>query len=196
MNKFKTILKLFLTMLKVGAFTFGGGYAMIAIFEHEFVEKHNWIDKDEFYNVVAIAESTPGPIAINSATYIGYRVSGVLGSIFATIGMVLPSLIIIFTISLFFDAFLALKPVAYAFKGIQVCVCYLILSAGIKMFKKMPKKVLPLTLTLVTLVTFVTLSLFAIKFSSIFYILIGAGVSIIVNSIILASKKANKGGND
>ena len=183
-------------MLKVGAFTFGGGYAMIAILEHEFVEKNNWIERGEFYNVVAIAESTPGPIAINSATYIGYRVSGVLGSIFATIGMVLPSLIIIFTISLFFDAFLALKPVAYAFKGIQVCVCYLILSAGIKMFKKMPKKVFPLTITLVTLATFVTLSLFAIKFSSIFYILIGAGVSIIVNSIILATKKANKGGND
>ena len=182
-------------MLKVGAFTFGGGYAMIAILEHQFVEKNNWIDKDEFYDVVAIAESTPGPIAINSATYIGYRILGVLGSIVATIGMVLPSLVIIFIISLFFDKFLSFTPVQYAFKGIQVCVSYLIISAGLKMFKKMPKKVMPITLSSVTLVTFLTLSVFAIKFSSIFYILIGAGVSIAVNSIILACKKKDKGGN-
>lgn len=183
-------------MLKVGAFTFGGGYAMIAILEHQFVEKNNWIEKDEFYNVVAIAESTPGPIAINSATYIGYRVSGVLGSIVATVGMVLPSLVIIFTISLFFDKFLALTPVQYAFKGIQVCVSYLILSAGVRMVKKLDKNALSITLFSLTLVCFITLSLFAVKFSSIFYILIGAGASILVYSIMHCSKKQNKGGKD
>ena len=77
MNKFKTILKLFFTMFKVGLFTFGGGYAMIAVLEHEFVEKNGWIDKDEFYDMLAVAESTPGPIAINSSTFIGYRLAGV-----------------------------------------------------------------------------------------------------------------------
>ena len=194
MNKFKTILKLFITMFKVGLFTFGGGYAMIAVLEHEFVEKNGWIDKDEFYNMLAVAESTPGPIAINSATFIGYRLAGVVGSIFATIAMCLPSLIIIYTISLFFDAFLSITVVAYAFKGIQACVCYLILSAGIKMFKKLKKTALSLTLTTLTFVAYIALTLFAVKFSSIFYILIGAGVSLTVYVITLISKK-QKGGD-
>ena len=195
MNKFKTILKLFITMFKVGLFTFGGGYAMIAVLEHEFVEKNGWIDKDEFYDMLAVAESTPGPIAINSATFIGYRLAGVLGSIFATIAMCLPSLIIIYTISLFFDAFLSITVVAYAFKGIQACVCYLILSAGIKMFKKLKKTALTVTLTALTFIAYITLTLFAVKFSSIFYILIGAGVSLTVYVITLISKKQKGGDN-
>ena len=194
MNKFKTILKLFITMFKVGLFTFGGGYAMIAVLEHEFVEKNGWIDKDEFYDMLAVAESTPGPIAINSSTFIGYRLAGVLGSIFATIAMCLPSLIIIYIISLFFDAFLSITIVAYAFKGIQACVCYLILSAGIKMFKKLKKTALSLTLTILTFVAYIVLTLFAVKFSSIFYILIGAGASLMVYLIAIASKK-QKGGD-
>jgi len=195
MKKVKLILKLFLTMLKIGAFTFGGGYAMIALLEHEFVEKKNWICKDEFYDVVAISESTPGPIAINSATYIGYKVAGILGSTFATIGVFLPSLIIIYLISLFFDAFLSLTLVQCAFRGIQVCVCYLILSAGIKMAKKQLKNPLAIILFSITLIAFITLSLVAVKFSSIFYILIGAGISIIVNFIISLRKKEKKGDN-
>lgn len=194
MNKLKTILKLFITMFKVGLFTFGGGYAMIAVLEHEFVEKNGWIDKDEFYDMLAVAESTPGPIAINSSTFIGYRLAGVLGSIFATIAMCLPSLIIIYIISLFFDAFLSITLVAYAFKGIQACVCYLILSAGIKMLKKLKKTALTVTLTALTFIAYITLTLFAVKFSSIFYILIGAGVSLTVYLITLISKK-QKGGD-
>ena len=117
MKRFKELLGLFLTMFKIGLFTFGGGYAMLAILENEFVEKKKWTDKDDFLNMVAIAESTPGPIAINSATYLGYKRAGVLGSAVATLGVVLPSFIIIYTISLFFDAFLSLTFVAYAFKG-------------------------------------------------------------------------------
>ncbi len=194
MNKFKTILKLFITMFKVGLFTFGGGYAMIAVLEHEFVEKNNWINREEFYDMLAVAESTPGPIAINSSTFIGYRLAGVLGSVFATIAMCLPSLIIIYIISLFFDAFLSITLVAYAFKGIQACVCYLILSAGIKMIKKLKKTALTLTLTTLTFIAYITLTLFAVKFSSIFYILIGAGVSLTVYLITVVSKK-QKGGD-
>ena len=194
MNKFKTILKLFFTMFKVGLFTFGGGYAMISVLEHEFVEKNAWIKRDEFYDMLAVAESTPGPIAINSATFIGYRLAGVLGSIFATIAMCLPSLIIIYVISLFFDAFLSITIVAYAFKGIQACVCYLILSAGIKMIKKLKKNALTITLTSLTFLVYIAFTLFSVKFSSIFYILIGAFVTLTAYIITLASKK--KGGKE
>ena len=126
-------------MLKIGLFTFGGGYAMISLLENEFVEKKKYIEKDEFLDMVAIAESTPGPIAINAATYLGYKQLGFLGSLVATVAICIPSFIIIFAISLFFDAFLSFKLVEDAFRGIQVCVIYLIFSAGLKMLKNMKK---------------------------------------------------------
>jgi chromate transporter len=119
MKKSKLVFTLFLTMLKIGLFTFGGGYGMIALLENEFVAKRKWITKEEFLDMIAIAESSPGPIAINSSTYIGYKKAGFLGSLFATIGVCIPSFVIIFIISLFLDAFLKLTYVAYAFKGIQ-----------------------------------------------------------------------------
>ncbi|MBR7099399.1 MAG: chromate transporter, partial [Clostridia bacterium] len=125
MSKSKKYASLFLTMLKIGFFTFGGGYAMIALLENEFVSKKKWLEKDAFLDVAAIAESTPGPIAINAATYIGYKNAGVVGSVIATLGICIPSFAIIYAISLFFDAFLSLTYVAYAFKGIQICVVYL-----------------------------------------------------------------------
>lgn len=189
MEKLKTLLKLFLTMFKIGLFTFGGGYAMIAILERELVEKKGWIENEEFTDLIAIAESTPGPIAINSATYIGYKICGVLGSAFATLGVVLPSFIIIFIISLFFEAFLAIEWVGYAFKGIQACVAFLILNAGIKMLKIVKGKPLSIILTVLTVACFVTLSLLAVDFSSIFYILIGGVVGLSVYLISLASKR-------
>lgn len=194
MNKLKTLLKLFFTMFKIGLFTFGGGYAMVVILENEMVEKKGWIEQEEFYNLLAIAESTPGPIAINSSTYIGYRIAGVLGSILATLGVVLPSFIIIYLISLFFDAFLSLTLVAYAFKGIQMAVCYLILSAGVKMFKKLKKTPLNLVLFSLTFVVFITFTLLSIKFSSIFYILIGGLSSLTIFSITTIVRR-NKGGS-
>ena len=98
MKKLKQLFFLFLTFFKIGLFTFGGGYAMIPIIEREAVDRKNWISKDEFLDILAIAESTPGPLAINSATFVGYKVCGVLGSVFATLGVVLPSFIIIFAI--------------------------------------------------------------------------------------------------
>ena len=109
MSKFKNCLILFFEFFKIGLFTFGGGYAMIAVIERTIVERKKWIDHDEYLDVVAIAESTPGPIAINSATSIGYKVAGVLGSTFATLGVVLPSFVIIFIISLFFNQFLQIQ---------------------------------------------------------------------------------------
>ena len=180
MGKIKGCLWLFLTMLKIGLFTFGGGYAMIALLENEFVEKKKWLEKDEFLDVTAIAESTPGPIAINAATYIGYKNSGVIGSIIATLDICIPSFVIIYAISLFFDAFLSLTLVEYAFKGIQICVVYLILTAGLKMLKQMKKTVFNRIIISITLICMVVFSLFAVKFSTIFYILISGICGVVV----------------
>lgn len=167
-------------MLKIGLVTFGGGYAMIAILEHEFVEKKQWMDKDEFADMLAIAESTPGPIAINSATYIGYRVAKFWGSFAATLGVCIPSFVIIFVISLFFDAFLSLTWVAYAFRGIQVCVTFLILHAGIKMFRQMQKNLFNFIVMGLTGAAVITLGVLDIGFSSIYYILIAGALGLVV----------------
>jgi len=179
-RKIKGYLSLFLTMLKIGLFTFGGGYAMIALLENEFVEKKKWLEKDEFLDVTAIAESTPGPIAINAATYMGYKNAGIIGSIIATLGICIPSFVIIYAISLFFDAFLSLTLVEYAFKGIQICVVYLILTAGLKMLKQMKKTVFNMIIISITLICMVVFSLFAVKFSTIFYILISGICGVVV----------------
>lgn len=175
MKKYQT---LFLIMLKIGLFTFGGGYAMIALLENEFVSRKKWIEKDEFLDMVAIAESTPGPIAINSATYLGYKILGVTGSLTATIAVCIPSFFIIYVISLFFDAFLSLTLVSYAFKGIQVCVIYLIFSAGIKLLKGIKKTAFNISIICIVIASMVFTTLFAIKFSTVYYILIAGMVGI------------------
>lgn len=180
MKKSKTLLELFLAFLKIGAFTFGGGYAMIAILQSELVQKKNWIGEEEFLDIVAVAESTPGPIAINAATYIGYKRAGVLGSAAATFGVVLPSFVIIYAISLFFDAFIALTVVRNAFRGIQAAVVYLILAAGVRMLKKLRRNPVSVALLLLTVGAMVTLSILAVSFSTIFYILLGGLVGFVV----------------
>lgn len=163
---------LFFSMLKIGLFTFGGGYAMIALLQREFVEKKKWIEEKEFFDLVAIAESTPGPLAVNSATYIGYQIGKFWGAFLATLAVCIPSFVIIFAISLFFDQFLALEIVTKAFKGIQICVTFLILSAGFKMIKSLEKTPFNYILLAVTILSMVACSLFAVGFSSIYYILI------------------------
>lgn len=189
----KKYLQLFFLMLKIGLFTFGGGYAMLALLENEFVSKRKWIEHEEFMDMLAIAESTPGPIAINSATYIGYKRGGVLGSVACTVGVCIPSIAIIFVISLFFDRFLSIAWVAAAFRGIQACVIFLIFSAGLKLLKKLPRTPLCMILFGATLICMVTFSLFAVKFSTIFYILIGAFVGVMFYLIDLARSKQKKG---
>lgn len=192
MKKSKILLEMFLIMFKIGLFTFGGGYAMLALLENEFVEKRKWLEKEEFLDMVAIAESTPGPIAINSATYIGYKRCGVLGSAAATLGVIMPSFIIIFVISLFLDAFLQFELVAYAFRGIQAGVVYLILSAGLKMLKGLKKNPMSIAIFCSVLLLMVAFSLFAVKFSAIFFILISAACGLVIFGIDKA--KAKKGG--
>ncbi len=190
-NKFslKTCITLFLTMLKIGAFTFGGGYAMIALLENEFISRKKWIEKEEFLNMVAIAESTPGPIAINSATYIGYKICGVLGSLSATVAVCIPSFVIIYAVSLFFDSFLSLEYVAYAFKGIQICVVYLIFSAGVKMLKEIQKNFLNITVIVAVMLCMTAFSIFSVSFSSVFYILICGSLTLVIYLIAKIKKK-------
>ena len=198
MKKLKSLLSLFLTMFKIGLFTFGGGYAMIAIIERELVEKKEWINKDEYLDIISIAESSPGPIAVNTATFIGYKNGGFFGSVFATLGVVMPSFIIIFMISIFFNAFLSIKIVEYAFKGIEVAVAFIILTAGIKLFNGIQKTPFNIVLTAITVLCVILFSLFAIAFSSIYYILIGGFIGIIfyIITFIIDKKKEKKENND
>ncbi|MBE6871766.1 MAG: chromate transporter [Ruminococcaceae bacterium] len=191
MSKTKTVLNLFFSMLKIGLFTFGGGYAMIPLLENEFVEKKKWMEKEDFLDMLAIAESTPGPIAINSATYIGYKAAGFFGALFATIGVCIPSFVIIFVISLFFDKFLSLTYVAYAFRGIQACVIYLILNAGLKMLKSIEKNAFNMTIMIATISVMMLFALFAVSFSTVFYILISGALGIIIY-LIAKMRKSGK----
>ncbi len=189
-TKFKQCMMLFATFFKIGLFTFGGGYAMISLIETETVERKRWIAGPDLLNIIAIAESTPGPIAINSATFIGYRVAGVLGSAFATLGVVLPSFVIIFAISFFVQEFLALELVSRAFKGIQAAVTILILRAGLKMIKNLKKNVLSLVIATPSVAATVVISLFDFNFSSVFIILIGAVIGLTYYSITDRKERA------
>lgn len=165
---------------------------MIAVMERELAEKRKWITHDEFLDMIAVAESSPGPIAVNSATFIGYKLNKFFGSLFATLGVVLPSFIIIFAISLFFDEFLTIEYVGYAFRGIQAAVVFLILSAGVKMLKHLKKTPLAVVLTALTVITLVVLALFALKFSTVFIILIGGGIGVFVYLFSCAKRKTAK----
>ena len=179
------LLDLFLTFAKIGVFTFGGGYAMISMIENNCVERKKRISHDEMMNVTVIAESTPGPIAINAATFVGYKQAGLLGAIIATIGIVLPSFLIIFVISSLLDHFLEITVIASAFKGIKIAVGILILDAAITMIRKMHKKVLPRAIMLTSAAIMLMINLFAWNFSSISLMLAAAAVSL---SIFLVQK--------
>ena len=185
------LLDLFLTFAGIGLFTFGGGYAMISLIENSCVEKKRWITHDEMMNVTVIAESTPGPIAINCATFVGYKQKGLAGAIAATIGMVLPSFCIIFLISVFLDNFLEISWIAHAFMGIKLAVGILILDAAIKMIRKMQKKPVPLAIMICASVVMLLIDIFALKRSSITLMLIAALISLV---IFLMKRNTGKAG--
>lgn len=176
----KSLETLFFTFFKIGLFTFGGGYAMIALLEEEFIQRRKWLDKDEFLDMTAIAESTPGPVAINSATYLGYKLAKVPGAATATVAVCLPSFLIIYAISLFFEQFTQLTVIANAFKGIQVCVIYLIFLAGVRMLKALERTPLNVGILLVVMACMIAFSLLAVKFSSIAFILLSGMVGVAV----------------
>ena len=188
MNRF---LDLFLTFAKIGLFTFGGGYAMIALIENTCVEKKQWITLDEMMNITVVAESTPGPIAINCATYVGYKQKGIVGALIATIGMILPSFCIIFAISKFLDHFLEIIWIAHAFQGIKIAVGILILDAAIKMLQTMQKKPLPKAFMLCAFAAMLLINIFSVRISSIVLMLAAGLISLI---IFMVSKPAARGG--
>lgn len=174
----KSLGMLFFTFFKIGLFTFGGGYAMIALLEEEFIQRRKWLDKDEFLDMAAIAESTPGPVAINSATYLGYKLAKVPGAATATVAVCLPSFLIIYAISLFFEQFTQLTVIANAFKGIQVCVIYLIFSAGVRMLKALDKSPFATGVLAAVMLVMVGLSLAGVSVSSILLILLSGAAGV------------------
>ena len=186
------LLDLFLTFAKIGLFTFGGGYAMIAMIENNCVEQKKWITHDEMMNITVIAESTPGPIAINCATFTGYKKAGLIGALIATLGMIIPSFMIIYLISMFLDNFLELTIITNAFKGIKIAVGLLILDAAITMIKKMHKKILPRTIMACSCIVMLCINIFAWKFSSISLMLVAAAVSLTI--FVINGAPEQKGG--
>lgn len=181
--KAKQLWTLFSTFFKIGAFTFGGGYAMIPLIQREVVEKHGWATEDDILEIIAIAESTPGPIAINSATFIGSRVAGALGSACATFGVVLPSYIIITLIAFVLRNFLEVDAVRYAFFGIRAGVLALILKSLWTMAKKCPKKVLAYAIVAAAFLISALLDL------NVLFVIIGAAAVGIVSSLILERRE-------
>ena len=183
----KKYLELFWTFFKIGLFTFGGGYAMISIIHKESVEKNKWISEEDMNNIVVIAESTPGPIAINSATFIGYKVGKIIGSIFSVIGVVLPSLIIITLISIFLSNFKSIDVIQYAFEGIRAAIIILMIEAIIKLSKPLQKNALFYSLLICSFVLN-----FFFDVSAILIIMIGILLGII-RELVTSKKVKNNG---
>ena len=190
-GKFNKILSLAWVFFKIGLLTFGGGYAMIPIIQSEVSEKRKWISEEELMHVITIAESTPGPIAINAATYVGYKICGFFGSLAATVSVVLAPFTIIYLISLFLEQFMQFKVVENAFKGIQIAVAFLILSAGIKFIKKLKKQPFPIITVALTVAVMIALDLFALSFSSVYLILMGAFAGLMLTIIQRMQGKNN-----
>ncbi|MBR0158484.1 MAG: chromate transporter [Clostridia bacterium] len=170
----KLLLDLFLTFSKIGLFTFGGGYAMIPLIENVCVTKKEWITHEEMMEITVVAESTPGPIAINCATYVGSKKKGFWGAVMATLGVTLPSFFIILMISFFIDRFLEIKWVASAFKGIKIAVGILILDAAVKMIVKMEKKALSIIILSAAFAAMMLINAFALRVSTIVLMLASA----------------------
>lgn len=174
------LMDLFLSFFKIGLFTFGGGYAMLSLIEDTCVDKKKWITHDEMMNITVIAESTPGPIAINCSTFVGYKMAGVRGALVSTFGVVLPSFAIIYVISMFLDDFLEITVIANAFRGIKLAVGILILNAGINMLKKMQKKPLPVGIMLGACLLMLTVNVFALRLSTVAILLLAGLLSLAV----------------
>ena len=176
----RILFDLFFTFAKIGFFTFGGGYAMISLIEHTCVDQKAWITHDDMMNVTVIAESTPGPIAINCATFVGYRQKGFVGALVATLGMTLPSFVIIYLISMFLDDFLDIAWIANAFQGIKIAVGLLILDAALTMLKKARKTRIADVIMLCSFGAMLLIDLFALQFSTIALLLVAGMISLLL----------------
>ena len=182
--------ELFFSFVKIGLFTFGGGYAMIPLIERICVDKKEWITHEEMMNITVIAESTPGPIAVNCATYVGLKKKGLPGAVAATVGVVLPSFCILLLISFFFDRFLEIAWVASAFRGIKIAVGILIVDAALRMLRRLPKKPLPLCTLFCAFAAMLCINILSLHVSTIILLLAAAAVGMIV---CLAGRQTGKG---
>jgi len=172
--KLQALWELMRTFMKIGLFTFGGGYAMIALIQEICVEEKHWLTQQELMDLTVVAESTPGPIAINCATHVGYKRAGFRGAVATTLGVVLPSFTIIYAISLFLGELMTIPLVANAFRGIQVAVSLLIIQVALQMLKKLPKTPFAAAVLLVTAALMLTGSLFDRRVSSVGLLLFAA----------------------
>lgn len=185
----KILLQLFFTFVKIGLFTFGGGYSMISIIDEACVKKKKWITDDEMTNIVVVAESTPGPIAVNAATYVGFKQAGAAGALAATAGITLPSFLIIYLISAYFKRFLEIAVISNALKGIKIAAGLLILKAGINILKRTPKEAAPASLAAFGLVASLVISAAGLKISSIALIIVAAAVSLVIFAVKRRKRK-------
>lgn len=174
MQRMRRCLSLFAAFFKIGLFTFGGGYAMLSMILSELCERRNWISEAELMDVAAVAESTPGPIAVNSATYIGYKQAGFFGALAATLGVVTPSFGIIYLISLGIESFMEIRAVQSAFRGIQVAVAILILRASVKLIGKLPGNLASRGALILSSALTILISLGVLPISTLWLILGGA----------------------
>lgn len=177
---------------RVGLFTFGGGYAMISILEDACVKRRAWISAEDMDNLVVLAESTPGPVAINCATFVGKRQGGLAGALCATLGVVLPSFLVILLVSRFLDRLLTLPLADHAFRGIRAAVVILVLDAGRKLFRRLPRRPLPILLFGGAFAAMLLLELFSLKLSSVWLLILAGTVSVLVHGI----SGAGKGGDN
>ena len=175
--------QLFFSFMKVGLFTFGGGYAMISVITDTGVRTKGWLTQDEMTELTVVAESTPGPIAINCATSAGYKMAGMTGAVLATLGIVLPSFIILYIISMFLEHFLEYRVIAAACKGIKVGVSLLILDAGFTMLKKMKKKPQPLIIAGCAFAVILVSNIFSLRISSVVLMLTAGIISLSVFAV-------------
>lgn len=184
------LIKLFATFAKMGLFTFGGGYAMLPMIKREIVEKNGWATEDEIMDYYAIGQVTPGVIAVNTSTFVGHKVKGLVGSIAATLGMIVPPIIIITLIAIFLKNFSYLKVVKYAFNGIRACVCVQVFEAIVMMAKKsLPDKI---CLTIFVLV--IILSVTNILDPTLLVVLAGV-TGVIIKNFIRKTGKEHKLGS-
>ncbi len=186
---FKRLLILLITFFKIGLFTFGGGYAMIPVIEEEVCKKRKWVTEMEILDIIAIAESTPGPIAVNSATYVGYKVAGIPGSLFATFGLTLPSFSIILVISFFYKDLMNFAPLAAAFKGLKVGVILLLFLAVLKLKKGLKINVVAITTFVIALSLMLIFSFVDTGFKYLSICLIVFGILVGITLTALGNKK-------
>jgi len=188
----KDLLQIFLVFFKLGAFSIGGGTTMLTLLQDELVEKKHWLDNDELMEMTAISESTPGPIAINLATYLGYKRCGFLGALLATLGVVVTPFVLMFIISLFLEKILSVQAIQYAFMGVKAGVVFLLLKVSYTLIKSAKKDLfLILTLVIVT-IAMVLFTIFAVNFSAIYFILLGAVIGLLIYGVIPRRKGGKK----